>query len=238
MRAEPNHMIGGAVGVLMQTAEDKTADSRNPFLVQLNASIPAADYGAVLQEAVRKQLGAAQFTHITKVAVHAATAAEIEGPSRGNPDEQVLALDVRYYLAPYFKTLRVAMTARLGAREIVTASPSSNEAPSFVQEFYYDVPADRGGFMRTPRSGNAEYWTKMGGQAVGAQILAGMDEVMAMLAYELGRQPRFGRIPGKQIAWQEANQNSTYGVFERQVGDRQWLRLRNGRIASVPARAQ
>ncbi len=104
---------------------------------------------------------------------------------------------------------------------------------AFAQNVAYRQPRTRHG----EKSGGlfgwmevaAQDWEAVGPAEISAQIDAGVQEVAAMLAYELQRKPRFGRIPGKQYAIE-----ATYAAVETRVGDRAWLRLRNGRLSSLP----
>jgi hypothetical protein len=218
-------MMGGAVPAAITAileSKDEAAAAR------LRDNLPAQDFDKLLMEAFSKHLDARHFATITKVVVHHGEPAAIEASNPGAPEEQVLALRFRYYLTPRLASLRVAATARLGARKIVTSAPRKDAPPLFSQELAYEIPG--ASFFALP-STRAEAWSSMGGPAVAEQIADGVDTVMAMLASEMGTQPRFGRLTGKQIAW-----GTSYGVVENSTGDRDWIRMRNGWLVSVPVR--
>ena len=74
----------------------------------------------------------------------------------------------------------------------------------------------------------------MGAAAVSNHVAAGLDGVMATLARARANRPRFGRLPGKQIAWKEGTYSQTIGIVEERVADRVLVRLRNGLLVSLP----
>lgn len=224
-------LVGGLVGALIMNKNDSTNDRQDGIAGRLMADAPEVDYGQLLHDAFVKHVGPAQFTQIKRVTVHRASPADVEKATPGDPDEQTLSLVVRYYLSPALRDLRIVMAARLGPRALVTAPPSTSQQPAFTQFLIYDVP----GLKRTFASEESRtaVWTGMGGGAIADHVRAGMESVMAMLAYELGTGPSFGRLPGKQIAWAEG-QTFNYGVAESHAGDRMLVRLRNGVLVSLP----
>lgn len=219
-------LAGGATAAVAAILEskDKAATER------VRAAIPALDFDKLLKEAFSRHVDAGHITTITGVAVHHGEPADIEAAAPGSPDEQVLALRFRYHFAPGLSSLRIAVTARLGARKVVTSAPEKNLKPLFSQEIVYEVPGGAGAFS-LPGT-RYQVWFDMGGAAIAGQIANGIDDVMAMLARELGTQPRFGRIPGKQLAW-----STSYGVTEKENGARDWVRMRNGYMVSLPSRS-
>jgi hypothetical protein len=224
-------LVGGLAGALVMNRNDSINDRQEGIAARLMADVPEVDYDKLLNDAFVEHVGAAQFTQIKRVTVHRASPADVEKATPGDPDEQTLSLVVRYYLSPALRDLRVVMAARLGPRGLVTALPSAKQQPAFTQFLVYDVPGVKRAFAS--EESRTAVWTEMGGGAIADHVRAGMEGVMAMLAYELGTGPSFGRLPGKQIAWAEG-QTFNYGVAESHVGDRMLVRLRNGLLVSLP----
>jgi hypothetical protein len=228
-----NPMMGGLVGALMMNKADGINDRQDGVAARLMADMPEIDYGKLLHDAFAEHVGPGQFAQIKRITVHRSTPAEVEKATPGDPDEQTLSLVVRYYLSPALRDLRVVMAARLGPRALVTAPPRANRHPDFNQYLVYDVPGTKRTFAS--EESRSAVWSDMGGDAIANHVRAGMEDVMAMLAYELGARPTFGRVPGKQIAWAEG-QTFNYGVAESHMGDRMLVRLRNGVLVSLPER--
>lgn len=220
-----NPMMGGATTAIAMTLErrDHAATER------IRASMPGLDLDKLLREAFSRHMGPRQIANISKVTVHHGEPADIEAAAPGNPDEQVLALRVRYHFTAGLPSLQVAMSARLGPRNVVTSAPKRVPSPVFSQELVYHVPGGRLVFSHP--STRYQVWYDMGGNVIADEITVGVDSIMAMLASELGTRPRFGRVPGKQIAWL-----ATYGVVEQSHGARDWVRMRNGLLVSLPTR--
>ncbi|GAB3351983.1 hypothetical protein [Lysobacter tyrosinilyticus] len=227
-------MMGGVAYGIASAIANKRNERQEAVAKTLQASMPAVDYDAVLLQAFGKHIGPAQFAHIKRVTIHHETPAEVEKATPGDPDEQTLALTVRYYFATGLRDLRVVMNARLGPRRIVTAPPKQSQPPIFTQVLIYDVPDQTwtGPFATAEK--RAPIWLDMGPEAISAHIRAGMDGVMAMLPVELVSTPRTGRRHGKQIGWGESPQTATFGIAEGRIGDRVLVRLRNGLLVSLP----
>lgn len=226
-----NPMVGGLAGALIMNKADGISDRQDSVAGRLWAEMPGVDYGKLLHDAFLKHVGSGQFTQIKRVTVHQATPTEVEKATPGDPDEQTLALVVRYYLSPALRDLRIVMAARLGPRALVTAPPRANRHPDFTQFLIYDVPGSKRTFAS--EESRSAVWTDMGGDAIAGHVRAGMEDLMAMLPYELGTKPAFGRVPGKQIAWAEG-QTFNYGIAVSHMGDRMLVRLRNGVLVSLP----
>lgn len=207
--------VGGAIA-------DTIADARmdrhlGPQLLRLRAEMPPRDYVAVLVEALRAELAATEGFPVADVRTGTAAAAAVDGP--------LLEVDAAYYMTPYFRDFRIVLRARL--------TRTGQKEPDFSQQLFYDMPAEGIGYLSGP-SDMAAAWARLDGARASAHVDAGLRELARMLAYELRRSPKFGRIPGKQREWREG-QFTTYGVAETGSGERAWLRLRNGHLASVPA---
>jgi hypothetical protein len=166
---------------------------------------------------VRTELAAMEGFPLADVRTRTAADTPADGP--------LLDVDAAYYMTPYFRDFRVLLQVRL-------TQPGRKEA-DFSQQLFYDMPAEGIGYFSGP-SDMAAAWARLDGARASAHVEAGLRELARMLAYELQRSPKFGRIPGKQREWREGD-FTTYGVAETGDGQRAWLRLRNGHLASVPA---
>jgi hypothetical protein len=207
--------VGGAIAA---TIADARMDRHlGPQLERLRAEMPPRDYTAVLAEALHAELAATEGFPVAEVRTDAAADAAVEGP--------LLDIDAAYYMTPYFRDFRVVLRARV-------TRPGRKE-PDFSQQLFYDMPAEGIGYFSGP-SDMAAAWSRLDGARAAAHVEAGLRGLARMLAYELRRSPKFGRIPGKQREWREG-EFTTYGVVETGDGRRAWLRLRNGHLASVPA---
>lgn len=209
---------GPAGGAIAATIADARMDRHlGPQLARLRAEMPPRDYVALLAEALRAELAATEGFPIAEVRTNAAADTAVDGPR--------LDVDAAYYMTPYFRDFRIVLRARL--------TRTGQKEPDFSQQLFYDMPAQGIDYFSGP-SDMAAAWARLDGARASAHVDAGLRELARMLAYELRRSPKFGRIPGKQREWREG-QFTTYGVAETGSGDRAWLRLRNGHLASVPA---
>jgi hypothetical protein len=210
--------VGGAIAA---TIADARMDRHlGPQLVRLRAEMPARDYAAVLVEALRTELAATEGFPVADVRTGAAADAAVDDP--------LLDVDAAYYMTPYFRDFRIVLRARL--------TRTGQKEPDFSQQLFYDMPAQGIDYFSGPAD-MATAWARLDGARASAHVEAVLRELARMLAYELRRSPKFGRIPGKQREWREG-QFTTYGVAETGSGERAWLRLRNGHLASVPAGGQ
>lgn len=207
--------VGGAIAA---TIADARMDRHlGPQLLRLRAEMPPRDYAAVLAEALRAELAATEGFPVADIRTGAAADAAVDGP--------LLDIDAAYYMTPYFRDFRIVLRARL--------TRTGQKEADFSQQLFYDMPAQGIDYFSGP-SDMAAAWSRLDGARASAHVDAGLRELARMLAYELRRSPKFGRIPGKQREWREG-QFTTYGVAETGSGERAWLRLRNGHLASVPA---
>lgn len=210
--------VGGAVAAPI--ADARMDRHLGPQLQRLLAEMPRRDYAVVLIEALRAELAATEGFPIADVRTGAAADAAVDGP--------LLEVDAAYYMTPYFRDFRIVLQARL--------TRAGQKEPDFSQQLFYDMPAQGIDYFSGPAD-MAAAWARLDGAAAAAHVEAGLRELARMLAYELRRSPKFGRIPGKQREWREG-QFTTYGVAETASGERVWLRLRNGHLASVPGAGQ
>jgi hypothetical protein len=205
---------GPVGGPIAATIADARMDRHlGPQLERLRAEMPQRDYAAVLVEALRTELAATPGFPVADIRTDTASA----GPT--------LQVEASYYMTPYFRDFRVVLRARL--------TRTGQQEPDFSQQLFYDMPAEGIDYFSGP-SDMAAAWSRLDGVRAAAHVESGLRELARMLAYELQRSPKFGRIPGKQREWREGT-FTTYGVAENGHGGRAWLRLRNGHLASVPA---
>lgn len=221
--------LGDALGAAnMHRMEDKHL---RPVVARLNAAMTHEHRADALAAAIRRELEASGVIKIGELRIHRGVA--VADLPRGDPSRNVLLLIARHELETGFAALSVSLDARYGPWSEVLPRDSTPKKLLFAQTMTRRQPR----VMHSGKSGGlfgwmevaAQDWEKTGPETISAQIDAGQQEVAAMLAYELQRKPRFGRISGKQYAVE-----MTYGVIETRVGDRAWLRLRNGRISSLP----
>lgn len=151
-------MAGPIAGSIVQGKEGRRNARQDELAATLQDGMPAVDYGALLQRAFEKQIGPAILANVKRVTVHHGTPADTEKAAPGDPNEQTLALVVRYYLGPSLCDLRVSMSARLGARSIVASKPE-NKPLAFSQILAYDVPSGCGIIAREEKQ--TRFWTDM-----------------------------------------------------------------------------
>ncbi|MGH8076856.1 MAG: hypothetical protein ACREPE_05965 [Lysobacter sp.] len=223
--------IGGAVAGLVSAAIDRHLE---PALNNLGKAITIESLKEPVLEVVKAKVDPAQFPSIRAVAFHESSLEDHVKTGASLPDEQVLVLTFRYYFTQNMGALRVSLNATVDARKLLVA-PTKKRPPMFTRQMFYDVPAKGLGFLISPREG-AEYWTGVGAGTTRQMVVAGVDELLAMLSQELTREPTFGRIAGKQLSWNSGMPGGAYGVAIDEVGDRLWIRLRNGSLASIPKR--
>lgn len=210
---------GGAIAAAI--ADARMDRHLTPQLERLRTEMPSRDYAAMLADALRAELGTIDGFKLADVRVDTTD-------SPRTTADALLEVDAAYYMTPYFRDFRVVLQVRLGR-------PGVKE-PDFSQRLIYDMPAEGVGYFSGP-SDMAAAWARLDGARAAAHVEAGFRELARMLAHELKRTPRFGRIPGRQREWREG-EYTTYGVTEIDGGERVWLRLRNGYLASVPARVE
>ena len=230
LRYEPIPAATSAIspigGVLATARYRKMEDDIiRPAMATLNAGLSTAPRRDALAEAIRSALEATGKIRVGEVRVydsaHPAPDATVEA------DRPVLLVFLRYGMEPMMGGLSVLLGARYGRRGDLVAGNAT--APvAFRQTVESREPAPQGGFFDFAED-NATYWTKLGPQAVDARIDAGLRDAINMLAYEVQRKPRFGRIPGKQYPV-----DTGYAAKETEHGDRAWLRVRDGTLVSLP----
>lgn len=221
LEASSSPGVSSATGGMVAAAiADMRMDRHlTPQLERLRVEMPARDYANLLVEALRSEL--------TTIGAFPLSDVRVDGTT-GATDGAVLDVDAMYYMTPYFRDLRVVLQVRL-------TRPGAKE-PEFSQRLIHDMPAEGIGYFSGP-SEMAAAWARVDGARAAAHVETGLRELARMLAYELRHTPRFGRISGKQREWREG-EFTTYGVAENQDGQRVWLRLRNGYLASVPAQTE
>lgn len=199
-------------------------DIVRPAMATLNAGLSRAPRRDALAAAIRSALEATAKIRVGEVRVydsgHPAPDATVES---GHP---VLLVFLRYDMEPMMGGLSILLGARYGGRGDLLAGAAASE--TFMQTIRWRDPAPKGGFFDFAED-HAAYWTTLGPQAVDARIDAGLRDAIDMLASELQRKPRFGRIPGKQYPV-----DTGYAAKESEHGDRAWLRVRDGTLVSLP----
>jgi len=222
--------LGYGIGSIIQNRQNK----RDELVASsLQGGMPVITFDTLLLQAFERHVGPAQLASIKRVTFHHDTPSAVEKATPGDPEETTLALTVRYYLSTNLRDLRVVMGARLGPRRVVTALPGGKQGPDFSQVLVYDIPGNLKMFAN--RDSRESVWAQMGPEAAAGHLRAGIDGVMAMLPVELARKPRIGRIPGRQIPWQDNMQTATYGAMDARLADRVLVRLRSGILVSLPA---
>lgn len=227
--ALPGTIAGEISSAIARSREEKYVD---PLLRRLRSEMPTRDYATILEAALRSELESAGLVRIQRI--------DRIGTGPGNasaadPEAQAFAISGSYYMTSFMRDLRVELYVRYGKRSTL-ASPNRDRAgPEFSQRLFYDMPATGIGYFSGP-AGMAEAWESLTGDQAADHVERGFRELAKMLAYELQRKPRFGRIPGKQYEWRDG-QYATYGATEIREGDRAWLRMRSGALVSVPLAA-
>lgn len=200
-----------------------------PVLARMNAALPQGGRADLLATAVREALATVPGLQVGSLAVHRGVA-PADLPN-GDGTRKILLLVARQEMAFGFFSLDVVLEARYGpASEVLkfTGKPKLLFAQTLIASFPRPAGGEGGGLFGWMEQ-SAKVWDGLGAEAIDSMVQTGLRDVAAMLAYELQRRPRFGRIPGKQLAV-----GDQYAVVEREAGDRVWLRLRNGRLGSLP----
>ena len=200
-----------------------------PAVARFNAAIPGAQRADQLAAAVRESLATVPGLQVASLTVHRGVAPG--DVPRGDGGRRVLLLIARQHMAYGFFSLDVELEARYGlASEVFKfqGKPKLLFAQTFTASFPRPAGGKGGGIFGWMEQ-SAASWEALGPDAVAGMVDAGLRDVASMLAYELQRRPRFGRLSGKQLAV-----GDTYGVVEHVAGDRAWVRLRNGRLGSLP----
>ncbi len=221
--------LGDAIGAAnMHRMEDKHL---RPALARLNEGMTHEHRADALAAAIRRELDASGVIKVGELRIHRGIS--LADLPRDDPGRNVLLLIARHELETGFTALAVSLDARYGPRSEVLARGDRTPKLVFAQTMTHRQPrvahSGKSGGLFGWMEVAAQDWETTGPETISRHIDAGQQEVAAMLAYELQRKPRFGRIAGKQYAVE-----MTYGVIETRVGDRAWLRLRNGRISSLP----
>lgn len=229
LRYEPIPAASSALspvgGILAMARYRKMEDDIiRPAMATLNAGLSRAPRRDALAATIRSTLEATGKIRVGEVHVH--DSAHPAPDATADPDRPVLLVFLRYGMEPMMGGLSVLLGARYGRRGDLLAGAGASE--TFMQTIHWREPAPQGGFFDFAED-HAAYWTKLGPQAVDARVDAGLRDAIDMLAYELQRKPRFGRIPGKQYPV-----DTGYAAKETEHGDRAWLRVRDGTLVSLP----
>lgn len=219
----PNYAMGGPAVFLVSGLVEKKL---RPTVEKINQEVPDSYIRDEVLRATRDNLDRAKFPGIADIGfANIADAA----PDQQYPHRLYLTFEV--YFTGNLRSLHIALHAL-----VVDGNEGGKPRPLFAQDLYYDVPMETAGVFLSPRKA-ADYWWSKDPETLRRQVREGADELVAMLNREVTRQPVKGRIPGPQIAWSDS-QLSEYGVVLDEVGDRVWLRLRNGRLVSIPKPAE
>lgn len=222
--------IGGlAGGIASEIGEARMRHHLDPVLARLRQEMPSRNYTELLEAALRDKLaGTLQIGDIRILPKPVDGAPTTWTPSANN--RRLLQVRARYTMTAGYRDLRISLDARINPP--VTPALCRKDDPDFSQTLFYDVPATGIGYFSGPKD-MATSWSAMSGEEAASHIEAGLEQLTAMLAWELAHKPKFGRTPGKQFEWRDG-QYTTYGSVETEHDGRRWLRLRNGHLASVP----
>jgi hypothetical protein len=216
--------IGDALAAArMRSKEDEII---RPALARIQAGMTNAPRAEMLASAIRAELEATGKVTIGTIRIHD-SGLPLPGVQPGDEARNVLLLVCHYEMDALFQGFVVGMYARYGTRAEILASGRKQNLP-FLQSLEYRETTPRGGFLSFAEDA-ARYWEGIGPEAIDRRIDSGLRDVAAMLAYELQHKPKFGRIAGKQFGI-----GKQYAAIETERGDRAWLRVRNGQLASLP----
>lgn len=219
--APPNYAMGGPLTLLTSGLAEKKL---RPALERADKEAPASYIRDELIRGVRENIDRNLFPNVGDIELASpANAGHLSRTS--SPDCLYLSFEV--YFTDNLRSLRIELKARAFGD-----GRKADSKPLFGQDLYYAVPAEPHRVFFSPTQG-ADYWQRQDETAIRRHIREGVNELVAMLNREVTRQPVKERIPGRQIAWDDG-QLGTYGVILDEVGDRVWLRLRGGRLASIP----
>jgi hypothetical protein len=220
--------LGDALGA--ETIRRQEEKFLQPSLVRLNQGMTHDHRADALTAAIRRELEATGKIKLGELRVHRKV--PITALPRGDAASNVMVIIAGYEMQTGFAMLDVSLDVRYGPGSEALAV---NRVPKlvFAQHISHLEPR----VVRSKKSGGlfgwmevaAQDWEAIGPATISSQIDAGLQEVAAMLAYEIQRKPHFGRISGKQYAL-----GDNFGVVEHKAGERSWLRVRNGRLSSLP----
>lgn len=217
--------IGDALATArMRSKEDEII---RPALARLQEGLSKAPRADMLAAAIRSELEATGKVTVGTINVYEGSES-VPGLQPGDDARNVLLLVCSYEMDAMLQAFIVSLHARYGTRaQVLSFGLKSDYA--FMQALQHRESAARGGLWSFAEDA-ARYWEGMGPEVIDRRIDTGLRDVTAMLAYELQRKPRFGRIPGKQYAI-----DKQYAAIETERGDRAWLRVRtSGHLASLP----
>lgn len=227
----PANYMGGVASIAANAVlERQTRNSATPLFARLDEELPREQVRDFLLGQLRDGNWRRHFPDLEAVEECAGTAQEYARTQGG--EAPWLALTFRYYFSGNLSSLELEMEAEVGnGRELVTnVQGVKGPGARYTQTLDYLVSAQGLGAWITPRE-SAEYWTGLGVDYTAEAIRAGSAELVQMLDFELGQVPLRGRQKGAQYA-----HGDSFGVEVHRAGDRRWIRIRNGRVASVRIR--
>lgn len=140
-------------------------------------------------------------------------------------DERPMQLRLHYQFTPIMDRLLLQMHASRPGQ----AAANGKATWDFSNAYIYDIPAGPHRLFKAERD-TTQYWLAIDRSEFRAELAAGARELLAMLDADCGRPIPLGVQPGRPVGWG----GMYYGVVDRQEGQRQWIRLRDGRMVSTP----
>lgn len=212
--------------------EKKETEHIDPAMAALTATPGNLGAANLLAQALREALAEVPGLTLGEMTVYDAD--HPPPPANAPPADRMVLLVRGYYsMLPMFSGFRVELQAVYGQRSrALSEDPKVRNKTAFLQRVFHDVGTAAPGMWTDPET-TVPHWQQVGIERIREHAAEGLRETARMLAYELQRRPRTGRIPGKQYGWVDGP-IINYGALETRRDGRAWLRVRNGHLVSVP----
>jgi len=138
-----------------------------------------------------------------------------------------LTVRFEYYLTWELRRLQLRMTAESRA---VDASP--DDKPAFHQRLYFDIHAPK----MTGRHKDDQYmgyWSGLESEPLRRELERGIDQLFAMLAYDVPRNFEIGHRKGRRYGTSDMDLQLV-GLSIHELDGRRWVRATNGYLVNIP----
>ncbi|MEO6066235.1 MAG: hypothetical protein ABIP49_10710 [Lysobacterales bacterium] len=211
---------GGLIGALIVSAIDNVAGSRDERRMgPIRDRLVDFDMRTLMQRELEEGLVAAQLAERLEFEAIPETRIALLGRNELRSRPKVLSIDADYALGYDLRSLRVTFDARYGNRTIDGKRDRSKPIRTSRVTHVVSLPDDH---ARMKEDELAGLWAALGTESLKSMLAAGVDDAVAMLAYDL--QTNEAPDTGEKLRFGHGAQAFGSGRVVRDLGDRQWVR--------------
>lgn len=209
--------VGSMIGGVLASASVRRAHERElPRLARIDGLYREVPVESHLAEALRRHLSALDFIDSEDIRFIVWDDADADPPKEGN----VLYLNAFWAVPMFFDGFRAYLHAQVWPEGV-----SRRKKPLYEQVLIYELQTPPG--TRLIRR-HMDHWASKDDEFFRGHILAAVDSLAEMLAYDLPKTVRLGMRKGPKQYPVNCPWIANFGVVDQHRDNRAWLRLRNG----------